>query len=518
MRVLGLDIGEKRIGVAKVDSDTKIAVPIGFIERDGSEWQEIGRLMRLNGTNFIVLGLPRSNEGNETKQSIYARNFAKMLAEKIPDAKIRLQDESLTSVVAEERLKARKKKYEKGEIDAEAATIILEDFIESFKKPKEEPIKNTNLIEKKVNKVKRNTKKAKKWLTSSMAVLGAILLILVGGFFWAKNELSATDLNCDSSDDEQSCEVVEFVVNIGDTKSLVADNLEESGLIKNSFVFKLYLKFFKNDVDFKGGAYLLNKGMSADEIIAKFEQGVITAEVFNFTILPGETIAQIKKKLLEVGYSAEEVEAGFSANYDFDFLKSRPEGAGLEGYLFGDTHEFYKNASVKEILEVFLSEMGRVIAENDLEMRYSERGLSLFEGITLASIVQKEAPSPAFSAEQPTVAQVFLSRLAYGMRLGSDVTVTYALDKIDPDRTTYTDNQSALRVDSCYNTRLYSGLPCGPISNPGISALLAVANPAETTYLYFLTGDDGIMYYSSTEAEHNQNIYSHCQSFCNISL
>ena len=108
MRVLGLDVGEKRIGVAKVDSDTRIAVPIGFIPVDGSEWQEIGRYLRLNGTSFVVIGLPRSNEGNETAQSVYVRNFAKNLVEKMPEVKIRFQDESLTSVVAEERLKSRK--------------------------------------------------------------------------------------------------------------------------------------------------------------------------------------------------------------------------------------------------------------------------------------------------------------------------------------------------------------------------------------------------------------------------
>lgn len=241
-------------------------------------------------------------------------------------------------------------------------------------------------------------------------------------------------------------------------------------------------------------------------------------EVFNFTVLPGETIFQIKANLAEIGYSSEEIEDAFNARYDYDFLKERPEGVSLEGYLFGDTHEFYKDSTVKEILEVFLNEMGKVIEENNLKERYAEKGLSLYEGITLASIVQKEAPSPAFSSEQPKVAQVFLLRNEYGIPLGSDVTVSYALNVVDPDRKTYSDNQTALTVDSCYNTRLYVGLPCGPISNPGYSALMAVAEPSDTTYLYFLTGDDGVMYYSYTEDEHIQNIYSHCQSLCEVSL
>ena len=175
---------------------------------------------------------------------------------------------------------------------------------------------------------------------------------------------------------------------------------------------------------------------------------------------------------------------------------------------------FYGDSEVCDILKAFLSEMGKAIVENNLEQLYQNQGLSLFEGITVASIVQKEAPSP----EQPTVAQVFLTRLQYGMALGSDVTVSYALDTIDPERQVYQDNSAALLIDSCYNTRLYGGLPCGPISNPGLSALLAVANPSDSSYLYFLTGDDGLMYYSYTESEHIQNIYSHCQELCNAAL
>ena len=463
MRVLGLDVGEKRIGIAKADSDTRIAVPVGFVDVDGSEWGEIARIARLNNTNLFVLGMPRSNEGNKTKQSLYVRNFAKILVEKIPEAKIRFQDESLTSVLAEERLKSRKKRYGKGEIDAEAAAIILQDFIENIgnssklsssgtskaaksglksEKISSEPAANKDFTKKEINKVRLKTKKVTKWISGS-AILIIVVLLAVGGFLWVK--------------DQRAKERAEYFAR---------------------------------------------------------QEAEMEPEVFDFTILPGETIFDIKSNLIELGYSPDEVEAGFNADYDFDFLKDRPEGATLEGYLYGETHEFYKDASVKEILQVFLSEMSKVISENDLEAKYAEEGLTLFEGITLASVVQKEASSP----EQPTVAQVFLSRLSYGIPMGSDVTVSYALNVVDPDRAIYTDNQSALQVDSCYNTRLYLGLPCGPISNPGLSALLAVAEPSDTAYLYFLTGDDGLMYYSYTEAEHNQNIYLHCQDLCNVSL
>ena len=432
MRIICLDVGEKRIGVAKADSDIRIATPVGFLTVDGSEWQEIARLANLNNTNLFVLGLPRSNDGNETKQTLYVRNFAKVLKSKIPTAKISFQDESLTSVEAEQRLKSSKKYYEKGEIDAEAATIILQDFLEQLGnrlKPQEE----------------NGKKKSKKFLKIVTVVVSLIIfaLIAVAVLLWIR--------------DRQAKNRAEYYAEI---------------------------------------------------------EAQMKPEVFNFTILPGETSFDIKKKLAEVGYTAEEIEAGFMADYDFDFLKERPEGASLEGYLFGETHEFYKDSGVEDILKVFLAEMGKIISENNLEAKYAARGLSLFEGITLASMVQKEAPSP----EQPTVAQVFLTRLSNGIPLGSDVTVSYALDLIDPERRIYTDNQAALKVDSCYNTRLHVGLPCGPIANPGLSALLAVAEPTDSAYLYFLTGDDGKMYYSYTESEHMQNIHRYCQTLCNVAL
>ena len=474
MKILALDVGEKRIGVARADSSTRIAIPVGFVVVDGSEWQEIAKIARLNGTNFFVLGLPRSNEGNETAQSLYVRQFAKKLVEKLPGAKVRFQDESLTSVVAEERLKTRRKVYAKGEIDAEAAAIILQDFLESFslkdkKNDTSEPKKKTTskaasvkstimeaietaagITKKETDKVKLNTKKAKhKMKTATKWITWVVVLAILG--------LAATGV----------------------------------ALFIRDQRYKEYAEYFA-------------------EQQAQIDQD----SVFSFQINPGETIFDVKKNLISLGYSDTEVNQALNASYDFDFLRNRPSGASLEGYLYGETHEFYKGTPVKEIIKTFLEGMDKIIKENNLEDKYATHGLSLFEGITLASVVQKEAPT----LEMPTVAQVFLTRLNYGISLGSDVTVSYALDTIDPDRQTYTDNQAALNVDSCYNTRIYTGLPCGPISNPGLSALLAVAEPAETSYLYFLTGDDGVMYYGYTEADHIQNIYSHCQNLCNTSL
>ena len=487
MKIIGLDVGEKRIGVAKADSSTKIAVPVGFVLVDGSEWQEIAKIANLNNTNFFVLGLPRSNEGNETKQTLYVRAFARILAKMVPGAKIRFQDESLTSVEAEKRLKSRKKNYEKGDIDAEAASIILQDFIENFKEEAAKPAATT----------KPKTSKTNLHLPKeSLETLETIQTI-------AKKEKNKVALNAKKTEHKLKKWTVFGIPAI----------IIVLGLLGATAALKYR--------DYKRWEY--------EQWVAEQEAKMV-AKTFNFTIRPGETIFDIKKELLKVdrsggtepeegeepivNYTKEEIEAAFNAEYDYEFLKNRPKGASLEGYLFPETLNFYSTDTVEDILKKFLTEMEKVITENDLEAKYATHGLSLHEGIIIASIVQRESTP----SDVATVAQVLMTRLSYGWTLGADATVSYALDVADPDRTIYKDNSAALQIDSCYNTRLHTGLPCGAISNPGLDALLAVANPSDTSYLYFLTGDDGLMYYSTTEAEHSRNIYYHCKVLCNVSL
>ena len=495
MKIIGLDVGEKRIGVAKADSGTRIAVPVGFVNVDGNEWQEIAKIASLNNTKSFVLGLPRSNEGNETKQSLYVRNFAKTLTEKIPGARVRFQDESFTSVVAEERLKARKKKYEKGEIDAEASAIILQDFME-------------NIAETVENEEKSETVEPKPVRTGVAGVADNVKTAVIGA---SEAVTGATKKEADK-----------VKLNSAKVKHKIKTSTK---WISGATALVILI------VGAVGGFFLIQhiRAERARERAEEYarQEAEMKAATFDFTIRPGETIYDIKANLLKVdrngesnreeplpNYTAEEIDEAFTAQYDYSFLAGRPENSTLEGFLYPETHNFYGESTVKEVLNVFLKEMEKIITENDLESKYAAQGLSLYVGVTLASVVQKEASSP----EQPTVAQVFLSRLGLGIPLGSDVTVSYALDTVDPDRVTYRDNQAALKVNSCYNTRIYGGLPCGPISNPGLSALLAVASPTDTYYLYFLTGDDGLMYYSYTEAEHIRNIYSHCQKLCNVSL
>lgn len=518
MKILGLDVGTKRIGVSKADSKVKIAVPHTTINVDGTEFEQIEHIAGIYNANHIVIGLPRNSRGEETEQSTYSREFAIKLKTLLPEVKIYLQDESLTSVEAENRLKARQKQYQKGDIDAEAATIILQDFLEILSRNDPSLLNPVELDAATLKISKKKQKKAKKPKKHIAIIVIAAILFLIGlgifgGFFWYNSALSMVDAECQDT----ACASSGFVISEGESVEIIATNLKEAGLIKSPLAFRLYVKLNNYSDQLKSGKYTIVTNMTVAEIVEKFVTGAVDDNVFSFTILPGETLADIKKRLLNVGYSEAEIDQAFNAKYNHPLLASKPADASLEGYVFGETYEFYKGEAVENILITTFDQLYSVIEKNNLEQKFAERGLSLHEGIILASIVQKEAGN--LSAEDKAkVAQVFYSRLEIGLALGSDVTVTYALDQIDPERTIYTDNQSALAVDSCYNTRLHPGLPCGPISNPGEASLLAVANPADTPYLYFLTGDDGVMYYSTTEDEHNSNIVQHCQDLCNVSL
>ena len=517
MKLIALDVGTKRIGVAKADSSVRIAVPYPAVEVDGGEYKKIASLARAWDINSFVLGLPRNSQGEETAQSRYVRKFAKELKRVIPEAKICFQDESLTSVEAEKRLKNRKKGYKKGDIDSEAATIILQDFLEE----------HVGKVSTKAAPARHHSVKAHKphrLLTALLVVLILLAGAAGGAYFYYDYNLQPvfTDVDCEDEDsaDVSACRPTVFEVASGVGIADVAVGLKNAGLIRDSIVFQIYYRLNYSSETVKAGEYNLTKSMTPDEIIDEIVTGK-NSNVFSFTLTPGETIFDFKQKLIKQGYEAEAVDTALAATYDGEYswiFDGRPEGASLEGYLYGDTYEFYKDETVENIIITMLEQLAHVIEVNNLQTLFADRGYNLYQGITLASVVQKEANS---AADQAKVAKVFYNRLDRGIALGSDVTVTYAWDLAHPDRNPdEVSNAEKLEIDSPYNTRRYAGLPAGPISNPGLEALLATAIPDEeaANYLFFLTGDDGLMYYSSTEEEHNQNRIEHCAALCNVAL
>ena len=571
MKIIGLDVGTVRIGVARADTATKIAIPDGFINVNGQEISEIQRKLRLYNSNILVMGMPRSNNGNQTAQSEFVKQFARQVAATIPGLKIYFQDESLTSVEAERRLKARKNNYQKGEIDAESASIILQDFIERMQvalnnqqslapaslgeannnsnnnSDNQNPASNF-AKEEEVASSKSSKKQPKKKSFMKKIIIALVILLTVAGlgvfgaYTWYEKQLAAPkNFSCkfnspaaaatsEGSEENPDCHYQKFEIKTNQTIGDIAENLKKAGLIRSDFAFKTYLKLSSKSAKIKAGTYSLRANLSAKEIVEQMEKGVASSEVFNLTILPGETLKEIKQKLIKLGYLSEQIDTALLKKYDSPVLKglydnegkltnpAQPANVALEGYLYGETYQFYKGETVEHIFETMINQLNSVVVANHIEEKFQKRGFSLREGLILASIIQKEA----HSEDMPGVSMVFQNRLKVGMTLGSDVTATYAADLVNPnrDRNDPNNNLRVLETDNLYNTRKHTGLTPGPICSPGITAILAVAEPDENkrSMRYFLTGDDGKMYYSVTDTEHTQKIRDYCQKLCSVGL
>ena len=567
MKIIGLDVGTVRIGVARADTATKIAIPDGFINVNGQEISEIQRKLRLYNSNILVMGMPRSNNGNQTAQSEFVKQFARQVAATIPGLKIYFQDESLTSVEAERRLKARKNNYQKGEIDAESASIILQDFIERMQvalnnqqslspaslgeannnSDNQNPASNF-AKEEEVASSKSSKKQPKKKSFMKKIIIALVILLTVAGlgvfgaYTWYENQLAAPkNFSCkfnspaaaatsEGSEENPDCHYQKFEIKTNQTIGDIAENLKKAGLIRSDFAFKTYLKLSSKSAKIKAGTYSLRANLSAKEIVEQMEKGVASSEVFNLTVLPGETLKEIKQKLIKLGYLSEQIDTALLKKYDSPVLKglydnegkltnpAQPANVALEGYLYGETYQFYKGETVEHIFETMINQLNSVVVANNIEEKFQKRGFSLREGLILASIIQKEA----HSEDMPGVSMVFQNRLKVGMTLGSDVTATYAADLVNPnrDRNDPNNNLRVLETDNLYNTRKHTGLTPGPICSPGITAILAVAEPDENkrSMRYFLTGDDGKMYYSVTDTEHTQKIRDYCQKLCSVGL
>ena len=346
--------------------------------------------------------------------------------------------------------------------------------------------------------------------------VAAIVAVIAAGV-WYRTSLTAIESEKCVGD---TCETTEFVVVEGESSTAIAERLEEQGLIKSALAFRIYMKLERSDASLKMGTYNLSKDMSVAEIVESFNKGSL-AKTFRITFLPGSTIADVQTRIAKVGYSDEQISAAFSKKYDHPLLKDLPENATLEGYIYGETYEFYATASVEDILTRTFDEMYKVVTKNNLEAKYKAQGLSLHEGIILASVVQSEAGIMGEN-DQRQVAQVFLTRLKRGIVLGSDAIIAYRATQLNPNRDK-SDMSYLTSIPCPWNSRRCQGLPPSPISNPGATALKAVGNPAKGDYLYFISGYDNPskkdklrMFFARTEAEHNANIRNHCGDLCSV--
>lgn len=339
--------------------------------------------------------------------------------------------------------------------------------------------------------------KRKTWL-KVVGVVFLILIILGSGATlylrkWYSDALSAVS---------SSSEVVVVTVESGSSPSDIAVLLEEKGLIRSIRAFETYVRGTGDADKLKAGVFELSASMTTQEIVNVLVEGKEVSSLF--TIGPGLRLDQIRKRLIDAGYGEKDVDSALDVTLYQDIAVGRTikAGSSLEGYVYPETFRVDRSSSPEQIVRQSLNELNSVITSK-MAADFETQGLTIYDAITLASIVEKEVPSVE---DRRIVAQVFLKRLREGIALGSDATYYYASAVFGgepfPD------------LDSPYNTRIYAGLPPGPINNVSKTSLEAVAEPAQTSYLFFVTGDDGVNHFTNTEAEHQAAVSQYCKISC----
>lgn len=283
-----------------------------------------------------------------------------------------------------------------------------------------------------------------------------------------------------------------FEIKRGQSPPAIASNLKGAGLIRSRNGFLTYLNFHGLRSRLKAGSYSIAPTKSTPAIAGLLTGGQSLSK--RIIVPEGYRLSQVRGLAVAKGISGAAFDAALAAPHAQPFLQGKPVGVSLEGYLFPDSYEVSTATTATQLIDGMLTNFGTRVGPEYVQAFQAE-GLTLHQGLTLASIVEREVRIPA---DRPVVAQIFIKRFREKQPLGSDVTTIYASDLAGV--------AFDLDIASPYNTRKYVGLPPGPISNPGLSALDAVARPAATSYNYFLSGTDGKTYYAYTYAEHQQNI------------
>jgi UPF0755 protein len=329
-------------------------------------------------------------------------------------------------------------------------------------------------------------------------LLVGILLFLVGAIIVRKQYY--LNLRPVSSDTKS----YHVVITPGSRVDQIADQLAKDHLIRSAQAFEWYIDVHNDRDTLQAGTYTIQASQSTPSIVAAISSGKVATDLI--TILPGQRIDQVRAVFIKSGFSATAVDAALSAaqyRSTYPALADNPASASLEGFLYPNSYQKTAATDPHQIVEEALDQMQAHLTTS-IRRGFVQQGLTVYQGVTLASIVEQEV---AKQSDRDQVAQVFITRLNDGISLGSDVTARYGALEAGVTNTTLT-------YDSPYNTLIHTGLPPGPIGTISDSSLTAVAYPANTTWLFFVAGDDGNTYYAHTLAEHNANIAKYCHTLC----
>lgn len=352
---------------------------------------------------------------------------------------------------------------------------------------------------------------------SRVAIISVFLLglLIFGGVYFAWTTITDVFQPVNANDTHKTM----FVIQNGETGTQIADQLQAKGLIRNSLAFRLWIKIKGVDTtQFKAGAYNLSPNMTIDQIISQLILG--QPDEVPVTILEGWRLEQIANQFAHndpiyqplVRFNVQDFlkyikhPDQFPDASKYPFLKSIPPGNSMEGFLFPDTYLVPVDATARDVVNTILTNFANKLQQNHLDVLAKQHKMSLYQMVTLASIVEREA---IYEADRPLVASVYWNRIYRPndetvSELSADPTVQYARDS-QPGTTKYwTPLQGAASTilpDSPYNTYTHKGFPPSPICSPGLASLQAAANPAQTDYYFFLSKADGHNVYAKTAAE-----------------
>jgi UPF0755 protein len=297
----------------------------------------------------------------------------------------------------------------------------------------------------------------------------------------------------------EGAEVVELVVEPGDSTGVIATKLRRANLIRQPALFSALVRAKGLEGQLQAGSYLLRPNMTMSDILAALQHSPV--EELEVTIPEGWRLEEVATRFAATGVVDEgefldvaRNAAAFKESYFL--LGSLPEGATLEGYLFPDTYRISATSTVTQIVQMMLSRFDEQYGLLEKDVRVPDR--SVHELVTMASIVQREA---ARVEEMPLIAAVFWNRLkpekaaeTGGGRLQADPTLQYALGFSQQEQSWWRKEltEADLQLADPYNTRVNAGLPPGPISSPGLAALTAAVQPDESAeYMYFVASCAG---------------------------
>jgi UPF0755 protein len=338
------------------------------------------------------------------------------------------------------------------------------------------------------------------WIISLMLSLGVVVLLTIGAYFYTKVNQAASSESVP----------VSFTVSKGETTRGIAKNLSDQKIIGSYWSFVLYVKLHDAGDKIQAGNYGLDRNMNIADIVDVLTHGKVVSNARKVTLIEGRTNDQIALELEKqnVVSARDFLLATTDDSYSFKYERTALK-FNYQGFLFPDTYQFAKDATVKEVLQKILTNFETKMSDQ-MTSDISAKNLKLGDVITLASIVEKEVGRNkdvitdddivTMQKERGLVASVFYNRMKAGMALESDATVNYITGKSDRSVTI-----ADTKIKSPYNTYQVRGLPPSPISNPGLDSIRAAIYPTKSDYLYFLNSPDGTAYFAKTLAEHNAN-------------